>query len=107
VRSFSTSLNEGSSDPGAASFGGSSVIHGSVIPTKPLFSGRLSLLGTSAGRNDVSQSCEKVPTRSDLCRPWREETGHEIDQAARVPSVRVFVGDEVGYREANEPPRPY
>ena len=107
MRSFSTSLDEGSSDPGAASFGGSSAIHGSVIPTKPLFSGRWSLLGTSADRNGVSKGCEKVSTGSDLCRPWREETGHEIDQAARVTSVRVFVGDEVGHREANETTRPY
>jgi hypothetical protein len=64
-------------------------------------------LGTSADRNGDSKSCEKVPTGSDLCRPWREETGHEIDQAARVPSVGVFVGDEVGDREANETTRPY
>ena len=64
-------------------------------------------LGTSADRNGDSKGCEKVPTRSDLCRPWREEAGHEIDQAARVPSVRVFVGDEIGDREANDPPRPY
>src|ERR671913_1815970 len=64
-------------------------------------------LGTSAHRKGVSKGCEKVSTGSDLCRPWREETGHEIDQAARVPSVRVFVGDEVGDREANETTRPY
>jgi|SRR5215203_408959 hypothetical protein len=86
---------------------GGSAIHGSVIPTKPLFSGRWSLLGTSADRNGVSKGGEKVSTGSDLCRPWREETGHEIDQAARVTSVRVFVGDEVGDREANETTRPY
>ena len=44
---------------------------------------------------------------SGLCRPWREQAGDEIDQAARVPPVRVFVGDEVSDREANESPRPF
>ena len=106
MRWFSTSLDEGSSDPGAVSFGGCSAFHGSFLPAKPLFSGRWSLF-RHLGRNGVSKGCEKVPTRSDLCRPWREQAGEQIDQAARVPSVWVFVGDEVGDREANEPPRSY
>src|SRR5215208_2419878 len=36
--------------------------------------------------NGDSKGCEKGPTRSDLCRPWREEAGD---------------------REANDPPRSY
>ena len=47
------------------------------------------------------------PTGLDPCRPWREQAGHEIDQAASVPPVRIFVGDDVGDREANDPPTPY
>ncbi len=76
-------------------------------PPSHYFSGRWNLLGTSVDRGAVSRGCEMVPTGLDPCRPWREQAGHELDQAASVPPVRVFVGDEVGYREANDPPRPY
>ena len=107
MRWFSTALDEGSKDPGAASFAGSSAFDGSVIPTKPLLAGDHRFLGTWVDRGGVSRGCEKGRAHSDLCRPWPEETGDEIDQAARVLSVGVFVGDEVSDREANDPPRPY
>jgi hypothetical protein len=104
---FSTPLDEGSSYPRAALFVESSVFHGSVLPTKPQFGGRPPLFRNVGQPTRCPRRLWKGRACSGLCLPWRVQAGDEIDQAARVSPFGVFVGDEVGDREANEPPRLY